>query len=234
MSILTCENLVLQYDHVTVLEGISFNVDKGDFLCIVGENGSGKTTLLRAILGLKQPSAGSITCGCERREIGYLPQTAQSQRDFPASAFEVVVSGCMNEHEFMPFMRREQRRVALENMERLGVQNLKNKCFRELSGGQQQRVLLARALCCTKNLMVLDEPVSRLDPRAGRQMYELIAKINKEMGVTIVMVSHDVENALKYADFVLHLCNNKMCFHTAKEYARSEVGSAFLGGHRHE
>ena len=198
------ENLTLSYENMTVVKDLSFTVESGDYLCIVGENGSGKSTLVKSLLSLKKPVGGEITFGggLRRNEIGYLPQQTGAQHDFPASVGEVVISGCLNSMGFRPFYTDRERKKAAENMERLSISDLKKRSFRELSGGQQQRVLLARALCATSKLLLLDEPVSGLDPMVTAEMYELIADINRS-GVTVVMVTHDVRAALKYAGHIL-------------------------------
>ncbi len=204
MALIKTENLTLSYENMTVIKDLSFEVNSGDYLCIVGENGSGKSTLVKALLSLKKPVDGSITFGdgLLQREIGYLPQQTNAQRDFPASVSEVVISGCLNSRGIRPFYSSRERKIAAENMERLGITDLKKRSYRELSGGQQQRVLLARALCATKKLLLLDEPVSGLDPMVTAELYEFISRINKT-GVTVIMVTHDMTAALKYASHIL-------------------------------
>ena len=201
MAQLRCSDVTLGYEGTAVMEHLSFSVSAGDYLYIVGENGSGKSTLMKAILGLKSPMAGKIETGdgLKPDEIGYLPQQTAVQRDFPASVLEIVRSGCLNRSGLRPFYTRQEKQLALDNMERLGITHLAKRCYRELSGGQQQRVLLARALGATQKMLVLDEPVTGLDPKAQTELYELIAKLNREDGITILMVSHDMEAAVKYA-----------------------------------
>ena len=201
MAILTVRNLAVGYDRRSVLENIDFEISSGDYFCIVGENGSGKTTLMKTILGLISPISGEIKYGdnLERRQIGYLPQQTDAQRDFPASVYEIVLSGCQNSLGKKFFYSKDQKALALKQINRMGLTHLKNKCYRELSGGQQQRVLLARALCATSRVLLLDEPVSGLDPQMTEEMYQLIHGLNKE-GLTIIMISHDLENVKKYAN----------------------------------
>jgi zinc transport system ATP-binding protein len=204
MAQLTCEHLWLGYEGCPVLEDLSFSVQAGEYLCIIGENGSGKTTLMRTILGLQKPLRGSVRFGdglCEGG-IGYLPQRTDVRRDFPATVREVVLSGYQARLRRRPFYSREERRLAEENMARMGIGAFAKRCFRELSGGQQQRVLLARALCATEKLLFLDEPVSGLDPNVTAEMYALIRSLNRE-GVTILMISHDVEAAVRDASHIL-------------------------------
>lgn len=228
MAQIICDQLTLGYENTRLLSGLSFQVNAGDYLCIVGENGSGKSTLVRTLLGLQPPVSGTIrfSDGLSAREIGYLPQQTEVQRDFPASVREIVLSGCQNRMGLRPFYRREERALAESNMEKLGIQNLAEHCYRELSGGQQQRVLLARALCATRKLLLLDEPVSGLDPFATNEMYHLIAGLNDE-GISIIMVSHDIDAALRYASHILHIGGGTF-FGTAADYAASPVGRRYL------
>ena len=228
MSYLEVKNLKVGYEKDIVGENISFTVNPGDYLCIVGENGSGKSTLMKTLLNLIKPLDGEICTGdgLVKNEVGYLPQQTVVQRDFPASVKEIVISGCQAHMGMRPFYTKKEKDLAEENMERMGISDLANHCYRELSGGQQQRILLARALCATRKLLVLDEPVSGLDPRVTAEMYELIEKLNKE-GVTIIMVSHDISAAIKYASHVLHM--GKTVFFGSKEaYLQSPEGKAFL------
>ena len=228
MSYLEVKNLKVGYEKDIVGENISFTVNPGDYLCIVGENGSGKSTLMKTLLNLIKPLDGEIRTGdgLVKNEVGYLPQQTVVQRDFPASVKEIVISGCQAHMGMRPFYTKKEKDLAKENMERMGISDLANHCYRELSGGQQQRVLLARALCATRKLLVLDEPVSGLDPRVTAEMYELIEKLNKE-GVTIIMVSHDISAAIKYASHVLHM--GKTVFFGSKEaYLQSPEGKVFL------
>ncbi|MDE6732979.1 MAG: ABC transporter ATP-binding protein [Oscillospiraceae bacterium] len=231
MALIKTENLTLSYENMTVIENLSFEVASGDYLCIVGENGSGKSTLVKALLGLKKPESGLIEFGdgLLQKEIGYLPQQTSAQRDFPASVFEVVISGCLNSRGLRPFYSTKERKAALENIERLGITELKSRSYRELSGGQQQRVLLARALCATKKLLLLDEPVTGLDPMVTAELYELIAGINKS-GVTIVMVTHDMQSALKYASHILCLTESDSFFGDVSEFLESGASDFLKGG----
>ena len=232
MTLLRCENLSFAYDGVTVVNGLNFTVEEGDYLCIVGENGAGKSTLVKGLLRLKKPSAGKVEMGAglKAAEIGYLPQQTQIQKDFPASVREVVLSGCLNRMGLRPFYSRAEKERARENMEALEVLELQDQCYRDLSGGQQQRVLLARALCAAQKLILLDEPVSGLDPVATRSLYTQIALINKKRGITVVMVSHDIDASLRDASHILHLGQEgQLFFGTVEEYRRSAVYHAFLG-----
>ena len=221
MSQLTCTALSLGYEGKEILSNLNFSVEAGDYVCILGENGSGKTTLMRTILGLHKPMKGSISTGdgLNRREIGYLPQQNSIQRDFPATVREIVISGFQGQCGFRPFYTREQKRRADENIELMGISHLKNRCYRELSGGQQQRVLLARALCATRKMLFLDEPVAGLDPKVTQEMYALIEKLNKELGITIIMISHDIRAAIQFSNKILHI-GSEIFFGSRDDYIK--------------
>ena len=230
MALIKCDNLALGYEGQVILDIINFEVNSGDYLCIVGENGAGKSTLMKTILKLKKPMGGSILTGddLKQKEIGYLPQQTPSQKDFPASVFEVVLSGRLNSLGFKPFFTRKDRLEAHDKLHLLGIDNIMNQCYNDLSGGQKQRVLLARAMCATKKLIVLDEPVAGLDPIATEDLYEAIRKINKEYGITIIMVSHDMEAAIKYSSHILHLSHKGSYYGRTEDYLKSNLGRKFL------
>ena len=232
MALIKCENVSIGYEGQTVVKELDFQIDPGDYLCIVGENGSGKSTLVRSLLGLKNVEKGQIIYGdgLKQTEIGYLPQQTDVQKDFPASVYEVVRSGRLNSRGFHPFYTAADRKAAVEKMDLLGIRDLAKQCFRDLSGGQKQRVLLARALCATKSLLLLDEPVTGLDPIVTGEFYQLIRRINRESGIAVVMVSHDIESSVKDASHILHLQETALFFGTTEEYKRSPVGRRFLGG----
>ena len=232
MAQLTCQKLCVGYDGKPVLQDLDFEIFAGDYLCIVGENGSGKSTLMKTILGLQPPISGRILTGdgLRKNEIGYLPQQTAAQKDFPASVWEVVLSGRQNHPHFPPFYTKADKEDALRNMELLDLLPLKKRCYRDLSGGQQQRVLLARALCATKKLLLLDEPVTGLDPVMTNEMYQLIRRINREQNVTIIMVSHDIRNILPDATHILQLDQKQVFLGPMDEYLKTEAGKQFLGG----
>lgn len=228
MAQLTCENVSLGYDNKTILSNLSFSVNSGDYLCIVGENGSGKSTLMSTMLGLQKPMSGEISLGdgLKKGEIGYLPQQTDVQKNFPASVKEIVLSGCQARTGLRPFYNNQEKEMAANAMKKMRIEEFSKRCYRELSGGQQQRVLLARALCATQKILLLDEPVSGLDPRVTAEMYELISGLNKE-GITIIMISHDIDVAISEASHILHICD-KPFFGTKEEYLKSELGSKFI------
>lgn len=223
-----CQGLTLGYGSALV-RNLSFTVCAGDYLCILGENGTGKSTLMKTILGLLEPMKGTVTLdgGVHRNEIGYLPQQTQAQRDFPATVWEVVLSGCQGRCGLRPFYTRSEKELARQSLRRMDVAHLSGHCYRELSGGQQQRVLLARALCATQKILLLDEPISGLDPTASRELYQNIAQLNRKDGVTILMISHDMEAALRYASHILCL-GEQIFFGTRDAFTRSESGQRYL------
>lgn len=234
MAMLKCDNASFGYEGRTVLENVNFSLNAGDYLCIVGENGSGKSTLIKGLLGLKSPLQGSVQFGdgLKQTEIGYLPQQTAMQKDFPASVYEVVLSGCLNGLGKRLFYSKNDKERVLMNLERMGIENLKDVSYQALSGGQQQRVLLARALCATKKLLLLDEPVTGLDPIATGEMYNLIKLINLCDGIAVIMVSHDIHEAVRYATHILHLGHKQLFFGTSAEYKESDLARRFLGGSR--
>ena len=230
MSYFSLNKIGFSYEGKVVLEDIHFSVEKGDYLCIVGENGAGKSTLLKGILGLKKPNEGEIILGdgLKRQDIGYLPQQTEAQKDFPASVYEVVESGCLNKLSLFPFYRKEDKKRVEDALRFLKIENLRKSCYRELSGGQQQRVLLARALCAGSKLLILDEPVAGLDPKAQTELYDLIDRLNQELKITIIMVSHDVKEVVQRAKHILHLAHKQLFFGEAEKYRESELGKSFV------
>ena len=205
MKLIELKNVTLGYDGLAVAKDVNLTVNEGDYLAIIGQNGSGKTTLMKTILGLAEPLKGEIVFGegFNRKDIGYLPQVSPIQKDFPASVKEIVRSGFLNSLGRRPFYTAEMKEKADENMELLGLDELKDACYRDLSGGQQQRVLLARALCATSRMLLVDEPVAGLDPEAQYEMYGILHHLNHNKGVTIIMISHDLTAVDKYANHVL-------------------------------
>ena len=227
--VLACEDVTLGYERRALLEHLTLTVRAGDYLCIVGENGSGKSTLLRALLGLLPPLAGRIDCPAQREgRLGYLPQQTPTQRDFPATVSEVVLSGFSNRRTRF-FYTSEERTAALMNLGKLGVLELKDRCYRELSGGQQQRVLLARALCAANNLLILDEPVTGLDPASVQDLYKTLRYLNRHEGMAVIMVTHDMENALREAKHLLCVDRAGCFYGTAAEFLASPAGQRFGG-----
>lgn len=228
MAQLTCQDLSVGYEGKAVLQDLNFSVRSGDYLCIVGENGAGKSTLMKTILGLQPPVRGKVLTGDGLRpnEIGYLPQQTQVQKDFPASVWEIVLSGCQGRCGRRPFYRRAEKQLAKRTLEKLHISPLARRCYRELSGGQQQRVLLARALCATRSMLLLDEPTAGLDPMATAELYQLIARLNHQDGITVIMISHDLTAALDAASHILHI-GQTVFFGTADAYRNSPEGRLF-------
>jgi len=234
MALITCKNAAFAYEGRVVVDGLDFAVQQGNYLCIVGENGSGKSTLMKGILGLMKPKSGEISFGDGLRstEIGYLPQQSSGQKDFPASVYEVVISGRLSSRGIAPFYSKADKQAALDNMERLGITDLRKKSFRELSGGQQQRALLGRALCATQKALLLDEPAAGLDPLVTEELYATIKTLSINAGITIIMISHDIQAAVKYASHILHLQNKQLFFGKTEDYVNTETGELFLKGGR--
>lgn len=226
MKLFECKNLNLGYENTTVVRNLNFFVNDGDYLCVVGENGSGKTTLLKTLLGLNPVLKGEIITNdsFDFSKIGYLPQTTAIQKDFPASVLEIVLSGFIGKNGFFSFYKKAQKIKAREIMKELGISHLEKSSYMKLSGGQQRRVLLARALCAAEKLLILDEPVSNLDPSATQDMYHIIDKLNHE-GMTIIMISHDTNAVEKYAKTVLSIGKNKHYFGSNTEYLKWKDGS---------
>jgi len=232
MSLITCRDVTFSYEGVEVISGLNFTVNKGDYLCVVGENGSGKSTLIKGILELKKPTSGELIFGdgLSLNEIGYLPQQTNVQKDFPASVWEVVLSGCLNGLGNRLFFGAKAKAAAQKQLELLRLTKIKNACYRNLSGGQQQRVLLARALCASQKLLVLDEPVTGLDPVVTMEFYHLLKELNRLRGISIIMVTHDIKEAVSQASHILHLHNKQLYFGPVKGYMATPLGQFFSGG----
>lgn len=230
MPQLLCQNLAVGYDGKTVVSGLNFEVCAGDYLCIVGENGAGKSALVKTLMQLQSPLSGSIQFGdgLQKKEIGYLPQQTIVQKDFPASVQEIVRSGCQTHCGLRPFYSREEKQLAADAMRKMQIEGLRKRCYRELSGGQQQRGLLARALCAARKMLLLDEPAAGLDPKVTAELYSLIEKLNREDGVTILMISHDIHAAVRYASHILHI-GQEVFFGTKEAYLQSSQGQSFVG-----
>lgn len=232
---ISCLDAEFSYDGKTAVKNVSFDLCRGDYLCILGENGTGKSTIIKGLLGLIKPDKGSVEYKeADRGSIGYLPQTSNIPQGFPASVWEAVLQGRCEKLGRRLFYSKDDKRIAEENMKILGIEGLRNLGFGTLSGGQKQRVLLARALCAAEKVLLLDEPVSGLDPLVTEEMYEIIAKLNRERGLSVVMVSHDTKSAAKYATHILHVKKEPLFFGTTDEYVKTELYDEFLGGCGHE
>lgn len=224
MAQIICRNLAIGYDGKAIVQNMNFSVNTGEYLCVIGENGAGKSTFMKTLLGLQPPIQGEILFGdnLKQNEIGYLPQQTEVQKDFPASVREIVLSGCQNQLGLRPFYNRKEKSYAEAILNKLQITDLAEQCYRELSGGQKQRVLLARALCATKKMLLLDEPVAGLDPKTAKEMYYLIQKINREENITVIMISHDIQIAVNYASHVMKIGPN-IFYGTSEEYRRGGV-----------
>lgn len=229
-ELLTCKNVSFGYENIIAISDVSFSLNEGEYLCVVGENGSGKSTLMKGLLGLLKPLKGELILdeALQKSSIGYLPQQTDLQKDFPATVFEVVLSGCLKQRGFLPFYSKKEKETAMKNLKRLGMEEFKFRPYKELSGGQQQRVLIARALCATDRLLILDEPVTGLDPAATMELYQLIKRLNQKYQVAIIMVTHDIKSAVNQADLVLHLGQTQLFFGNVEKYKQSEIGTSFL------
>ena len=230
-ALITCSHVDFGYEHHDAVVDLTMEVEEGDYLCVVGANGAGKSTLVKGLLGLLAPTGGTIRMADELKKtgIGYLPQQTAAQKDFPATVREVVLSGALSRRGRRFFYSGQEKEMAERAMERLGILDLKGRCFRELSGGQQQRVLIARALCAAGKMLILDEPVTGLDPQAIQDFYGFIKRLNREEGVAIIMVTHDVANMVGQADKILHLQQKVLCYGKAQDYKKTRAGREFLG-----
>ena len=231
-AIIKCEHVDFGYENYDVVKDVSMEINPGDYLCIVGENGSGKSTLMKGLLGLIKPTGGVLTLADELRRsgIGYLPQQTPAQKDFPATVQEDVISGCLGKRGNRPFYSIEERKIAAANMEKLGITDRRKSCYRDLSGGQKQRTLIARALCATDKLLILDEPITGLDPASTQDFYAVIRHLNRDEKVAVLMVSHDIGNIVTQANKILQLKQTVQFYGTVDEYKKSEFGREFLGG----
>ena len=231
-ELIVCRDVSLGYEGRSVLSGLNLTISKGDYLCVVGDNGSGKSTLMRGLLGLLQPQIGHIEHAPALRHgaIGYLPQQTRAQRDFPATVLEVVLSGCLNRRGLHFLYTPAQRSETMMNLGKLGILELKDACYRDLSGGQKQRTLIARALCATDKLLILDEPITGLDPASTQDFYAVIRHLNRDEKVAVLMVSHDIGNIVTQANKILQLKQTVQFYGTVDEYKKSEFGREFLGG----
>jgi zinc transport system ATP-binding protein len=223
--------MTIGYEDQTVLSHLDFSVETGDYITILGENGSGKSTLIKTILGLTRPLSGSFSFaeGMSHKSIGYLPQQTTAQRDFPASVLEIVLSGFLGKKGWHPFYTKKEKEMALSHMEKLHIESLAGKNYRNLSGGQQQRGLLARALCAANSLLILDEPVTGLDPAAQVEFYQLIEGLNRDDHMAILMISHDISAALHYSSKILHLEDQNYFFGSLEEYKDSSLYRVWKG-----
>lgn len=228
MPLIKLEDVSFSYENNKVIENLNFEVEKGDYLCVLGTNGSGKSTLLKGILGLVPKMSGMITK--ESITIGYLPQQTAVQKDFPVSSLEVVKSGRIANMKRRPFFSKDDLAATEQIMKKLDIWDIRRKSFRDLSGGQRQRVLLARALVSDSELLLLDEPVAALDPVVTNNMYELLEELNKKSKNTIIMVSHDVDVARRGANKILHIAGSQLYFGSAEEYLKTDLAKHYLGG----
>ncbi|MBR4672224.1 MAG: metal ABC transporter ATP-binding protein [Bacilli bacterium] len=221
MSLIEIKNLTLGYDKDVILKHINMNIEEKDFICIVGPNGSGKSTLVKGILGLIKPMKGKVIYnGLKQNFIGYMPQETKVDSNFPASVLEIVLSGTLNSDEYKMFYTKKQKEEAEKNLKILGIEKLKNKCFCDLSGGQRQKVLLARSLCATSKLLILDEPSNNLDSKSKAELYNAITDLNKTYGITIIMITHDLDHDNLIGNKILSLREDDIFFGSVEEFVR--------------
>ena len=222
MTLLETQHLTLGYDSQVVIKNLNFKVNDGDFICIVGANGSGKSTLAKGLLGLIKPKSGKVIFRqLEATNIGYMPQEHKIDHNFPASVLEIVLSGFLNQTGHSPFYSKQQKQQALENLKLLHIENLARKTFNTLSGGQRQKVLLARSLCATTKLLILDEPSNSLDYKSKQELYRLAKKLNREQHITILMITHDLDHKNLIGDKILALSGEKYFFGPTSDYVKT-------------
>ena len=225
MSLIEVKNLTLGYDKTKVLKNLNFKIEENDFLCIVGPNGSGKSTLVKGMLGLIKPISGKVIYkNLKQNFIGYMPQETKIDPNFPASVYEIVLSGILNRVGLRPFYSKKEKEIATNNLKILGIENLKDKSFIELSGGQRQKVLLARSLCATQKLLILDEPSNNLDSKSKKELYEIVINLNKNHNITIIMITHDLDHNNLIGNKILSLREDKIFFGTVNDFVRSVHG----------
>ncbi|MDO4526548.1 MAG: metal ABC transporter ATP-binding protein [Candidatus Saccharibacteria bacterium] len=221
MKLIELKNLSLGYDGNAVLKNLNISIDEGDFICIVGPNGAGKSTLVKGILGLLKPLNGEVVYHkLKQNFIGYMPQETQVDANFPASVFEIVLSGTLNRLGLKPFYTNKEKQIALFNLKFLGIESLKDKNFCDLSGGQRQKVLLARSLSATSKLLILDEPSNNLDSKSKRELYKKIVTLNQKQGITIIMITHDLDHDSLLGNKILSLREDDLFFGSTKEFIR--------------
>lgn len=221
MNLIEIKNLTLGYEKQSVIKNVNMSIDENDFICIVGPNGAGKSTLVKGILGLIKPMKGKVIYNnLKQNFIGYMPQETKIDSNFPASVLEIVLSGTLNRLGFKCFYTKKEKEIALANLKLLGISNLKDKNFCDLSGGQRQKVLLARSLCASKKLLILDEPSNNLDSKSKKELYKNIVDLNKNKGMTIIMITHDLDHDNLIGNKILSLRENDIFFGSTEEFVR--------------
>ena len=221
MSLIDIKNLSLGYDGNIVLKNVNLKIEENDFICVVGPNGSGKSTLIKGILGLIKPISGTITFNnLKQNFIGYMPQETKVDSNFPASVLEIVLSGTLNKKRMSLFYTKEDKKLAIKNLKILGIESLKNKHFSELSGGQRQKVLLARSLCATSKLLILDEPSNNLDSKSKKNLYDILKNLNKNYNITIIMITHDLDHNNLIGNKILSLREDDIFYGTTEDFIK--------------
>lgn len=220
-SLIEVKNLTLGYGSHVVLKNLNFKIDDGDFVCVVGPNGSGKSTLIKGILGLIKPIKGNVKFNnLKQNFIGYMPQETVVDKNFPASCYEIVLSGTLNRLGFISFYTDNEKKIANESLKLLGISDLKDKNFCDLSGGQRQKVLLARSLCATSKLLILDEPSNNLDSKSKKDLYNIVSDLNKNRGITVIMITHDLDHNNLIGNKILSLREDDVFYGETNEFIR--------------
>ncbi len=236
-NIIEVKNVSFSYDHDQVLKDISLTVHEGDYLGIIGPNGSGKTTLLKIILGLLKPSKGDIKlfgssclCANEWSKIGYVPQKATNFDPlFPATVFEVVAMGRYGKKGLFKQLNKEDREIIQTSLEQVEMDNFRDRLIGDLSSGQQQRVFIARALAGEPEVIILDEPTVGIDVKTQEQFYALLKRLNQEFGLTLVIVSHDI-NAIASEVTELACINQTLIYHgNPEEFLKGDYVEKLYG-----
>ena len=221
MNIININNLSLGYNNIPVIQNLNVKINDGDFVCIVGSNGAGKSTLIKGILGLLKPISGSIELNnIKKNFIGYMPQETKVDSNFPASVYEIVLSGTLNKVGLKPTYSKALKKIADDNLKLLDIYSLKDKCFNELSGGQRQRVLLARSLCSTSKILILDEPSNNLDYNSKKNLYKILQHLNKEKKMTIIMVTHDLDHNNLIGNKILSLQKGNYFYGNTNDFVK--------------
>jgi zinc transport system ATP-binding protein len=249
MSVLTINQISFRYNSAEVLSDISFTVQRGDYIGLVGPNGSGKTTLVKIILGLMTPQKGNVLLynvdPCEfkdRFRIGYLPQKLSVMNPhFPATVREVISLGLFSKKGFPRRLAKHDDNAIDEAMRLMDVHDIKDKLIGELSGGQQQRVFVARSIVNRPELLILDEPTAALDPEVRETFFQTLHGLNHDRSVTIILVTHDIATIGKYASKMLYLDKKIIFYGSFEDFCTSENMTSYFGEfaqhlicHRHD
>ena len=236
-SILSVKNLYCGYGSVEVLSDVSFDVEKGDYIGLAGPNGAGKTTLVKTVLGLSEKFKGIIKLfGQDLKSfdgwgrVGYLSQRVTAFNPlFPAAVKEVVGLGLLSQKEFPKRFGRADDAKIMQSLDLMGISDLHRKPVSDLSGGQQQRVFLARALVSNPELLILDEPGTALDPQSREDFFEFIKKLNRDKGITVILITHDTAQIGQYANKLLYMDKKVVFYGSFSDFCRSAEMHQYFG-----